>query len=86
MPLKKLLASHDASVGQWYDMTKSHVALHFDHLGLRNTILPLMMLSASHNADINVVASHDTNTNANGITSCDTETNANGIFDATDIK
>ena len=32
---------------------KSHVALHFDHLDLRNAMLQLMMLSTSHDDDNN---------------------------------
>ena len=46
---------------------KCHVALHFDHLDLRNVMLPLMVLSTSHDANTNAVESYDTNTNANGI-------------------
>ena len=37
---------------------KSHVAPHFDHLDLRNSMVPLKMLSASH----------DIGTIANGVT------------------
>ena len=49
-----------------YDQN-SHVAADFDYLDLKNTFVPLMMLSTSLDADINGVASHGTNINASGI-------------------
>ena len=33
---------------------KSNIAPHFDYLDLRNAMMPLMMLAASHDADTNV--------------------------------
>ena len=59
-------ASHDANAGaSGVTLPKSHVVPYFDHLDLRNAIVPLIMLSASHDADGNAMASHDTN--ANGV-------------------
>ena len=46
---------------------KSNVTSHFHHLDIRNVMVPLIMPFISHDADSNVVVSHDTNTNANGI-------------------
>ena len=39
-------------------MIKSHIAPQFDHLTLRNAMVPMMMLSMSH----------DTDDSANGVT------------------
>ena len=50
MPILMPMASHDQ---------KSHVALHFDHLDLRNAMVLLTMLSTSHDADIIAVESYD---------------------------
>ena len=61
MPLTTLLASHDASTGA------NGVTCHFDHLDVKNAMVPVIVLSTSHDADTNTVASHDTNTNASGI-------------------
>ena len=38
----------------WHKMTKNNVASHFEHLDLRNAMMPLMTLSASHDANVNL--------------------------------
>ena len=59
MPLMMPLASTAGSAGVYGIVDqKGHVAPNFDHLGLRNATVPLMMPSASCDAD----------TSANGIT------------------
>ena len=48
-------------------LPKIHIAPNFDGLDLMNAMVPLMVQSASHDADTNAITSHDTNTNASGI-------------------
>ena len=43
-------------LAQFFTKTKSHVTPNFDHLYLRNAMVPLKMLSTSHDADTNAVA------------------------------
>ena len=37
---------------------KSHNACHFDHLAVRNVVVPMVMLSTFHDADTNALESH----------------------------
>ena len=56
----------------WYNgvtWPKSHVS-HFDHLDLRNAMVPVMVLSTSHDADTNAIILHDTNSGVTGIMWC----------------
>ena len=48
----------------------SYVASHFDNLDLRNTMVPLMLLSIPCDSDTNAMVSHDSNTNAICIMCC----------------
>ena len=45
----------------------SHITPHFDYFDQRNTIVPLMVLSISHDADTNAMTLHVGNTNSSGI-------------------
>ena len=55
MPELVTMVSHDQKI---------HVTCHFDHLDLRNAMVPLMVLSTPQDADTNAVVSHDRYTNA----------------------
>ena len=50
------------------EQKKIMLHLIFDHLELKNALVPLMVLSTSHDAGTKAVASHDSICNANGIT------------------
>ena len=49
----------------WPKVCNSAIDDDFVHIDLRNVMVPLMVLCTSHDANNNVVASHDTN--ASGI-------------------